>query len=234
MAVLMAVLIALLMAVLIALLMAVLMALLMAVPTEGGSRRRLPLGRSRLHPFPELGELRLDRLKLPIELKPETKIRDYQERSLSRMFSSHRARSGIIVLPCGAGKTLVGIVAATTIKRSCLVLCNSSVSVEQWYQQFRMWAQIAPDRISRFTSNMKEPLHKEACVLVSTYGMIGHTGNRAADTRELMEQVSDREWGLIILDEVHVAPADTFLHHTSAHETLAMYPFSCRSSQFAS
>ena len=41
-------------------------------------------------------------------------------------------RPGIIVLPCGAGKTLVGIIAAATIKRSCLVLCNSSVSVEQW------------------------------------------------------------------------------------------------------
>ena len=150
---------------------------------------------------------------LPIELKHNEKssIREYQTQALSRVFGNHRARSGIIVLPCGSGKTLVGVTAACTMKRSTLVLCNSSVSVEQWYQQFRMWAQIAPDRISRFTSNMKEPLHKEACVLVSTYGMIGHTGNRAADTRELMEQVSDREWGLIILDEVHVAPADTFL-----------------------
>ena len=150
---------------------------------------------------------------LPIELKHNEKssIREYQTQALSRVFGNHRARSGIIVLPCGSGKTLVGVTAACTMKRSTLVLCNSSVSVEQWYQQFRMWAQIAPDRISRFTSNMKEPLHKEACVLVSTYGMIGHTGNRAADTRELMEQVSDREWGLIILDEVHVAPVDTFL-----------------------
>ena len=89
------------------------------------------------------------------------------------MFSSHRARSGIIVLPCGAGKTLVGIVAACTVKRSTLVLCNSSVSVEQWYQQFLMWAQIDRSRISRFTAGSKEPLHKDACVLISTYNMIG-------------------------------------------------------------
>ena len=56
----------------------------------------------------------------------------YQEKALARMFGNYRARSGIIVLPCGSGKTLVGIVAACTVKRSCLVLCNSSVSVEQW------------------------------------------------------------------------------------------------------
>ena len=80
---------------------------------------------------------------LDIDLKPATVIRPYQETSLSKMFgngyveyssyftnieqaNNSRARSGIIVLPCGAGKTLVGITAACTIKKSCLVLCTSS------------------------------------------------------------------------------------------------------------
>jgi DNA excision repair protein ERCC-3 len=81
---------------------------------------------------------------LDIDLKPATVIRPYQETSLSKMFGNgyeivtlllaplltdagfRRARSGIIVLPCGAGKTLVGITAACTIKKSCLVLCTSS------------------------------------------------------------------------------------------------------------
>ena len=49
---------------------------------------------------------------LDIDLKPATMIRPYQEKSLSKMFGNGRARSGIIVLPCGAGKTLVGITAA--------------------------------------------------------------------------------------------------------------------------
>lgn len=47
------------------------------------------------------------------------------------MFGNGRARSGIIVLPCGAGKTLVGITAAQTIKKSTLVVCTSNVAVEQ-------------------------------------------------------------------------------------------------------
>ena len=149
--------------------------------------------------------------ELPIELKPESKIRDYQEQALKRCFGNHRARSGIIVLPCGAGKTLVGIVAACTVKRSTLVLCNSSVSVEQWYQQFLMWAQIDRDRVSRFTSARKEPLHQGACILISTYNMIGYTAHRSDETHKVMGDVSNREWGLVILDEVHVAAADSFL-----------------------
>ena len=52
------------------------------------------------------------------------------------MFGNGRARSGIIVLPCGAGKTLVGIAAAATIRRSTLVVCPHTTSVEQWIAQF--------------------------------------------------------------------------------------------------
>ena len=117
--------------------------------------------------------------ELPIELKSDTAIREYQSKALSRMFSNHRARSGIIVLPCGAGKTLVGIVAATTVKRSCLVLCNSTVSVEQWYQQFRMWTQIDDAHITKFTATCKEMPHPDSCILVSTYNMISFSGRRA-------------------------------------------------------
>lgn len=54
------------------------------------------------------------------------------------MFSNSRARSGVIVLPCGAGKTLVGVTAATTINKRCLCLATSNVSVEQWRSQFKV------------------------------------------------------------------------------------------------
>ncbi len=48
-----------------------------------------------------------------------------QEKSLRKMFGNGRARSGVIVLPCGAGKTLVGVTAACTVRKRCLVLCTS-------------------------------------------------------------------------------------------------------------
>lgn len=147
---------------------------------------------------------------LAIDLRPSTQIRPYQERSLSKMFGNGRARSGIIVLPCGAGKTLVGITAACTIRKSCIVLCTSSVSVMQWRQQFLQWSTIQPEEISVFTSESKEKFAGSAGIVVSTYTMVANTGNRSHDSQKMMDFLTSREWGFIILDEVHVVPAAMF------------------------
>jgi len=72
-----------------------------------------------------------------MDLKPITRIRRYQERSLTKMFGNGRARSGIIVLPCGAGKTLTGVTAAQTVKKSCVCLATNAVSVHQSKEQFQ-------------------------------------------------------------------------------------------------
>jgi DNA excision repair protein ERCC-3 len=58
------------------------------------------------------------------------------------MFGNGRARSGIIVLPCGAGKSLTGVTAATTIKKSTVILCINNVSVLQWKKEFERWTTI--------------------------------------------------------------------------------------------
>ena len=142
------------------------------------------------------------------------------------MFGNNRARSGIVVLPCGAGKTLVGIVAATTLGKSTMVLCNSTVSVEQWFAQFKMWTDIPEDRIHKFTAGSKvlppwlthkdeRGRHTTAGVIISTYYMISYSQRRAAETAAVMNAIEDREWGLLLLDEVHQVPADRFLTCTT-------------------
>jgi DNA excision repair protein ERCC-3 len=95
-----------------------------------------------------------------IDLKPSAILRPYQEKSLRKMFGNGRARSGVIVLPCGmsivknliksqnsnatgftgAGKSLTGVTAVCTVRKRAIVLCNSGVSVEQWKQQFKLWS----------------------------------------------------------------------------------------------
>lgn len=65
-------------------------------------------------------------------------------------------RSGIIVLPCGAGKSLVGVAAAARVRKSCLCLCTSSVSVDQWRHQFKLWTSLQDNQVARFTSDQKE------------------------------------------------------------------------------
>lgn len=147
---------------------------------------------------------------LEIDLKPSTQIRPYQEKSLSKMFGNGRARSGIIVLPCGAGKTLVGITAACTIRKSVIVLCTSSVSVMQWRQQFLQWSTIQPESVAVFTSENKEMFTTDAGLVVSTYSMVANTRNRSHDSQKVMDFLTSREWGFIILDEVHVVPAAMF------------------------
>ncbi|XP_006909552.1 general transcription and DNA repair factor IIH helicase subunit XPB [Pteropus alecto] len=144
-----------------------------------------------------------------IGLKPTAVLRPYQEKSLRKMFGNGRARSGVIVLPCGAGKSLVGVTAACTIRKRCLVLGNSAVSVEQWKAQFKMWSTIDDSQICRFTSDAKDkPIG--CSIAISTYSMLGHTTKRSWEAERVMEWLKTQEWGLMILDEVHTIPAKMF------------------------
>lgn len=164
------------------------------------------------YPLMEEYDFRNDKLNpnIPMDLKPHAKIRRYQERSLAKMFGNGRARSGIIVLPCGAGKTLTGVTAAQTIKKSVVVLCTNAVSVLQWKFQFQLWTDIPDERICCFTSDKKEPLHPEGCVLITTYTMISFSGTRSDQSKQVMDAICAREWGLLLMDEVHVVPAKMF------------------------
>ncbi|KAH7135058.1 P-loop containing nucleoside triphosphate hydrolase protein [Dendryphion nanum] len=147
---------------------------------------------------------------LDIDLRPHAQIRYYQEKALSKMFSNSRARSGIIVLPCGAGKTLVGITAACGVKKSCLVLCTSAMSVVQWRAEFIKWSNIDPNDIAVFTSENKTAFPRSAGIIISTYTMITASTKRSYDSQKVMDFITGREWGLLIADEVHVVPANIF------------------------
>ena len=152
---------------------------------------------------------------LGIDLKPTTGLRPYQEKSLRKMFGNSRARSGIIVLPCGAGKTLVGVTAATTINKRCLVLATSNVSVEQWKSQFRLWSTIQDNQVVRFTRETRDsvptgPDAQKPTVCISTYSMVAYTGKRTHIAEEAMNYIKSHEWGLLLLDEVHTIPAKMF------------------------
>ena len=164
------------------------------------------------YPLMEEYDFRNDNINpnLPMDLKPHTRIRRYQERSLAKMFGNGRARSGIIVLPCGAGKTLTGVTAAQTIKKSVVCLATNAVSVLQWKYQFQLWTNLPEDRISVFTSDRKDPIHPDGCVLVTTYTMISYSGKRSDKSQEIMDTICSREWGLLLMDEVHVVPAKMF------------------------
>ncbi|PWN23242.1 DNA repair helicase rad25 [Microstroma glucosiphilum] len=190
---------------------------------ENVKRRCNELGLPMLEEYDFRADLR--NADLPIDLRPSTHIRPYQEKSLSKMFGNGRARSGIIVLPCGAGKTLVGITAACTIKKSTLVLCTSSVSVMQWRREFLKWSNVKEESVSVFTADTKEKFTSSAGIVVSTYSMVANTGKRSHSSQKMMNFLESREWGFILLDEVHVVPASMFrrvLTRIKAHSKLGL------------
>jgi len=162
---------------------------------------------------------------LSIEMKSTTYIRPYQEKSLSKMFSGGRAKSGIIVLPCGAGKTLVGIVAATTIHKSTIVFCNSNIPVNQWKDQFTKWTDVDPSLVIPFTRLEKHDLPQCPCIVITTYAMVSYSGKHAERTEEILKQIRTRDWGLMILDEVHEAVSSRFrtvMTSVKAHTKLGL------------
>ena len=90
-----------------------------------------------------------------LTLKPTSTLRPYQAKALQKFFGRGRARSGVIVLPCGAGKTLTGIAAACTIRKRTLILCKREVAVEQWCSEFETWTSVKPNVVTQFCSRKK-------------------------------------------------------------------------------
>ena len=74
---------------------------------------------------------------------------------LQKMFEIFEQIS-ILFLLSGAGKTLVGVTAACTVRKRCMVLCTSGVAVEQWRSQFKLWSTVDDSMVCRFTSDAKD------------------------------------------------------------------------------
>ena len=155
-------------------------------------------------------------------LKPTTRLRPYQEASLERFQTGGRVRNGVVVLPCGAGKSLTGIAAAAVIGKAVIVMCINVQSVLQWREQFLMWTQLTPEQVSICTSDHKQ---MPTDVFITTYTMLTvenrvkstFGGKRSIQslenekrTNEIFEAIRTKSWGLLVLDEVHTAPADSF------------------------
>jgi DNA excision repair protein ERCC-3 len=97
------------------------------------------------------------------------------------------------------------------VGKSTIVLCPNQTSVAQWKEQFLRFTTISPKSVILLTAKEKTllPPLNEAVLLLTTYPMIG-SGGRAAQSAEIMRMIREREWGIMVLDEVHTAVAQTF------------------------
>ncbi|KAL7717759.1 DNA 3'-5' helicase [Entamoeba marina] len=146
--------------------------------------------------------------ELPGELKSDN-LRLHQNIALQHMFNNEIARSGIIILPCGSGKTLTAIAACLKIKRSTIIISNSTQSARQWKEEFRKWSTVNPlMQLKYIHQKKKDQLGDDACILLTTYSMLAFDGPRQYSGELIMKDLLKREWGMIIYDEVQSAPTE--------------------------
>jgi len=134
-------------------------------------------------------------------------VRDYQREAAEVFYAGGDVRggSGVIVLPCGAGKTIVGIAAMALVQRSTLVLTTSITAVKQWKREIIDKTDVPETDIAEYTGECKEI----GPITVATYQILTHRADKN-DEFPHFKIFDQRDWGLIIYDEVHLLPAPVF------------------------
>ncbi len=127
-------------------------------------------------------------------------LRDYQTKAIESFFDNG---SGVVVLPCGAGKTLVGAGAMATGKTTTLILVTNTVSARQWRAELLKRTTLTEDEIGEYSGQVKEIKP----VTIATYQIL--TAKRKGEFAHLA-LLDALDWGLVIYDEVHLLPAPVF------------------------
>jgi len=127
-------------------------------------------------------------------------LRDYQRTAVENFFSGG---SGVVVLPCGAGKTLVGAGAMAAADTTTLILVTNTVSARQWRAELLRRTSLTEDEIGEYSGQAKEIRP----VTIATYQIL--TAKRRGEYAHLA-LLDALDWGLIVYDEVHLLPAPVF------------------------
>ena len=127
-------------------------------------------------------------------------LRPYQQHAVDGFWDGG---SGVVVLPCGAGKTLVGAGAMSAAKATTLILVTNTVSARQWRDELLARTTLTEDEIGEYSGARKEVRP----VTIATYQVLTLKRKGAYPHLDLLDA---RDWGLIVYDEVHLLPAPIF------------------------
>ena len=127
-------------------------------------------------------------------------LREYQNEAVESFF---KHGSGVVVLPCGAGKTLVGAGAMAISKTTTLILVTNIVSARQWRSELLRRTTLTDDEIGEYSGQSKDVKP----VTIATYQIL--TARRKGEYAHL-QLLDALDWGLVIYDEVHLLPAPVF------------------------
>jgi DNA excision repair protein ERCC-3 len=137
----------------------------------------------------------------PIALREEGwALREYQRQAVTAFWAGG---SGVVVLPCGAGKTLVGAAAMAEAQATTLILVTNTVAGRQWKRELIARTSLTEEEIGEYSGERKEIRP----VTIATYQVM--TRKSRGEYRHL-ELFDSRDWGLVVYDEVHLLPAPVF------------------------
>lgn len=134
-------------------------------------------------------------------------MRDYQRKAVEVFHAggSKYGGSGVIVLPCGAGKTIVGIGVMQLVGAYTLILVTNTLSIRQWKNEILDKTDIPEEDIGEYSGEKKEIKP----ITIATYNIVTHRKKKGGDFTHY-HLFSAANWGLIIYDEVHLLPAPVF------------------------
>lgn len=133
-------------------------------------------------------------------VQKDWKIRPYQELAAEGFW---HGGSGVVVLPCGAGKTIVGAAAMAHVKATTLILVTNTIAARQWREELLNRTTLKEDEIGEYSGAKKEIRP----VTIATYQVMTKKRNGVYAHLDLFDSY---DWGLIIYDEVHLLPAPIF------------------------
>ncbi|MEY3614502.1 MAG: hypothetical protein RL752_410, partial [Actinomycetota bacterium] len=139
----------------------------------------------------------------PFDIALDTKDWSLREYQIDAVAKFEAGGSGVVVLPCGAGKTLVGAATMASIQTNTLILVTNTVSARQWRDELIARTTLTEEDVAEYSGSSKEI----APVTIATYQIL--TTKRKGEFAHL-ELLNARDWGLIIYDEVHLLPAPIF------------------------
>lgn len=149
----------------------------------------------------------------PFELRSVTasgmpfEIRDYQKNAIDSFYrsGSEEGGSGVVVLPCGAGKTIVGIGIMHLYQTKTLICVTNTVALRQWIDELLDKTTLTRDMIAEYSGDIKDIKP----VTIATYNILTYR-RKKEDEFKHFGLFTQNNWGLIIYDEVHLLPAPVF------------------------
>jgi DNA excision repair protein ERCC-3 len=144
----------------------------------------------------------------PLDIRMKVPLRPYQQEALDSFFASDEAGSGVLVLPCGAGKTVIGLAAIARVGCEALVVTSNTQAARQWAREAVEKTSLREDQVGEYSGARKlvRPL------TVTTYSLLvtRPRGSSRDQTPPHLELLSRAGFGMVVYDEIHLLPAPVF------------------------